>query len=234
MASSSVFHQPPETPAPLRAISRQAGRTQNDQCGEDPEPAATALATRRAGRAARACLPGRVGERSAERQRDLERRDDDEADGGPDGPVRAGITPATSVLMSVSFVSMGRERASISRTCSGAREKHRADHGSGAIERVRLREGSPLWIGTGQACGTPSRSGPDEVAEGRGDKEFRGARFWVKLARKGKQAEPIAILLLAVVPGRDRSWTSDGALRSKEGEGSIPDDEFRAPTPSNS
>jgi hypothetical protein len=32
--------------------------------------------------------------------------------------------------------------------------------------------------------------------------------------------------------GTDPSWASDGALRSKEGEGSIPDDEFRAPTPS--
>lgn len=44
--------------------------------------------------------------------------------------------------------------------------------------------------------------GADEVADGRDDKDLRGARFWVKLARKGKQPSRSRSLLLAVIPRR--------------------------------
>ena len=37
--------------------------------------------------------------------------------------------------------------------------------------------------------------GADEVDEGRGDTEFRGVLFWVNLARRDKQAEPVAQVL---------------------------------------
>jgi redox-sensitive bicupin YhaK (pirin superfamily) len=65
----------------------------------------------------------------------------------------------------------------------------------GSIERSRLPEGSLLWLRTGRGAWHAESVGADEVAEGRGDEEFRGVLFWVNLARKDKEAEPRAFVL---------------------------------------
>jgi redox-sensitive bicupin YhaK (pirin superfamily) len=65
----------------------------------------------------------------------------------------------------------------------------------GSFERVRLPEGSLLWIRTGRGVWHAESVGADEVADGRGDEEFRGVLFWVNLARKDKQSEPRASVL---------------------------------------
>jgi quercetin 2,3-dioxygenase len=65
----------------------------------------------------------------------------------------------------------------------------------GSLERAHLREGSLLWLRTGRGAWHAESVGSDEVAEGRGDEEFRGVLFWVNLARTDKQAEPRALVL---------------------------------------
>jgi redox-sensitive bicupin YhaK (pirin superfamily) len=65
----------------------------------------------------------------------------------------------------------------------------------GAIERVRLGPGSLLALRTGRGAWHAESIGKDEVAEGRGETEFRSVLFWVNLARKDKDAEPSATVL---------------------------------------
>ena len=66
----------------------------------------------------------------------------------------------------------------------------------GSIERARLSEGSLLALRTGRGAWHAESVGADEVEEGNGDSEFRSVLFWVNLARKDKQAEPSARVLL--------------------------------------
>jgi redox-sensitive bicupin YhaK (pirin superfamily) len=88
----------------------------------------------------------------------------------------------------------------------------------GSFERAHLREGSLLWLRTGRGAWHAESVGSDEVAEGRGDEEFRGVLFWVNLARKEKQAEPRALVLhREQIPG----WREgDATVQVLVGEGS--------------
>jgi redox-sensitive bicupin YhaK (pirin superfamily) len=65
----------------------------------------------------------------------------------------------------------------------------------GSMERARLPEGSLLWMRTGRGAWHAEGMGADEVAEGKGDTEFRGVLFWVNLARKDKQVDPSALVM---------------------------------------
>lgn len=88
----------------------------------------------------------------------------------------------------------------------------------GSIERVQLSEGSLLWLRTGRGAWHAESIGAEEIAEGRGDAEFRSVLFWVNLARKDKDAEPTAKVL-----DRDRipqRREGDAIVRTLVGEGS--------------
>jgi redox-sensitive bicupin YhaK (pirin superfamily) len=67
---------------------------------------------------------------------------------------------------------------------------------AGAIERARLPEGALLALRTGKGAWHAEAIGADEREEGLGDTEWRSVLFWVNLARKDKQAEPSAQVLL--------------------------------------
>ena len=66
----------------------------------------------------------------------------------------------------------------------------------GAIERARLPEGALLALRTGKGAWHAEGIGAEQRAEGLGDTEWRSVLFWVNLARKDKQAEPSAQVLL--------------------------------------
>ena len=66
----------------------------------------------------------------------------------------------------------------------------------GAIERARLPEGALLALRTGKGAWHAEGIGAEQRAEGLGDTEWRSVLFWVNLARKDKQAEPTAQVLL--------------------------------------
>ena len=66
----------------------------------------------------------------------------------------------------------------------------------GAIERARLPKGALLALRTGKGAWHAEAVGADEREEGLGDTEWRSVLFWVNLARKDKQAEPSAQVLL--------------------------------------
>jgi quercetin 2,3-dioxygenase len=88
----------------------------------------------------------------------------------------------------------------------------------GAIERAHLSEGSLLWLRTGRGAWHAEAIGAEEVAEGRGDTEFRSVLFWVNLARKDKQVEPRAqVLHRDQIPVRQEG---DAIVRVLVGEGS--------------
>jgi redox-sensitive bicupin YhaK (pirin superfamily) len=88
----------------------------------------------------------------------------------------------------------------------------------GAVERARLPEGSLLALRTGRGAWHAEAVGADEVEEGLGDTEFRSVLFWVNLARKDKDAEPSAqVLLREQIPTRQEG---DAIVRVLVGEGS--------------
>jgi redox-sensitive bicupin YhaK (pirin superfamily) len=88
----------------------------------------------------------------------------------------------------------------------------------GSIERVRLSEGSLLWLRTGRGAWHAEAVGADEVQEGQGDAEFRSVLFWVNLARKDKHAQPRAqVLRPDQIPVRK---LGDAMVRVLVGEGS--------------
>ena len=88
----------------------------------------------------------------------------------------------------------------------------------GAMERARLSEGSLLVLRTGRGAWHAEAIGADELEEGRTDAEFRGVLFWVNLARKDKQAEPRAqVVLPEQIPLRQEG---DATVRVLVGEGS--------------
>jgi quercetin 2,3-dioxygenase len=66
----------------------------------------------------------------------------------------------------------------------------------GTIERARLPQGALLALRTGRGAWHAEAIGAEERGEGRGDAEWRSVLFWVNLARKDKQAEPTAEVLL--------------------------------------
>jgi quercetin 2,3-dioxygenase len=88
----------------------------------------------------------------------------------------------------------------------------------GSIERARLSEGSLLALRTGRGAWHAEAIGADEVEEGHGDTEFRSVLFWVNLARKDKDVEPSAqVLLPKQIPVRHEG---DAIVRVLVGEGS--------------
>jgi quercetin 2,3-dioxygenase len=88
----------------------------------------------------------------------------------------------------------------------------------GTVERVRLSEGSLLWLRTGRGAWHAEAVGADEVRQGKGDTEFRSVLFWVNLARKDKHAEPRAqVLHRDQIPARKEG---DAVVRTLVGEGS--------------
>src|SRR5436305_5871336 len=88
----------------------------------------------------------------------------------------------------------------------------------GAMERARLSEGSLLWLRTGRGAWHAEAVGADEVEEGHGDIEWRSVLFWVNLARKDKDVDPSAqVLLPEDVPVRKEG---DATVRILVGEGS--------------
>jgi redox-sensitive bicupin YhaK (pirin superfamily) len=88
----------------------------------------------------------------------------------------------------------------------------------GAIERVRLGPGSLLALRTGRGAWHAESIGKDEIAEGRGDTEFRSVLFWVNLARKDKDAEPSAMVLQREEIPEHRE--GDAIVRTLVGDGS--------------
>lgn len=87
----------------------------------------------------------------------------------------------------------------------------------GSIERVRLSEGSLLWLRTGKGAWHAESVGAEEAAEGR-DEEFRSVLFWVNLARRDKGAEPTALVLgREEIPERRQD---EAIVRVLVGEGS--------------
>jgi len=86
------------------------------------------------------------------------------------------------------------------------------------VERARLSEGSLLALRTGRGAWHAEAVGADEVAEGHGDTEFRSVLFWVNLARKDKDVEPSAqVVLPDQIPVRNEG---DAIVRVLVGEGS--------------
>ena len=88
----------------------------------------------------------------------------------------------------------------------------------GAIERARLPEGALLALRTGKGAWHAEAIGAEQREEGLGDTEWRSVLFWVNLARKDKQAEPSAQVLL---PERITvRKEGDATVRVLVGEGS--------------
>jgi quercetin 2,3-dioxygenase len=88
----------------------------------------------------------------------------------------------------------------------------------GAIERARLPEGALLALRTGKGAWHAEAIGADEREEGLGDTEWRSVLFWVNLARKDKQVEPRAqVLLPEQITVRKEG---DATVRVLVGEGS--------------
>jgi redox-sensitive bicupin YhaK (pirin superfamily) len=88
----------------------------------------------------------------------------------------------------------------------------------GSVERARLSEGALLALRTGRGAWHAEGVGADEVEEGHGDTEFRSVLFWVNLARKDKNVEPSAqVLLREQIPTRREG---DAIVRVLVGEGS--------------
>ena len=88
----------------------------------------------------------------------------------------------------------------------------------GAIERARLPEGALLALRTGKGAWHAEGIGAEQRAEGLGDTEWRSVLFWVNLARKDKQAEPSArVLLPEQIAVREEG---DATVRVLVGEGS--------------
>jgi redox-sensitive bicupin YhaK (pirin superfamily) len=88
----------------------------------------------------------------------------------------------------------------------------------GAIERARLPKGGLLALRTGRGAWHAEGIGAEERGEGLGDTEWRSVLFWVNLARKDKQAEPSAQVLL---PEQIRvRKEGDATVRVLVGEGS--------------
>jgi quercetin 2,3-dioxygenase len=88
----------------------------------------------------------------------------------------------------------------------------------GAIERARLPKGALLALRTGRGAWHAEGIGAEERGEGLGDTEWRSVLFWVNLARKDKQAEPSAQVLLPeqMTVRKD----GDATVRVLVGEGS--------------
>ena len=88
----------------------------------------------------------------------------------------------------------------------------------GTMERARLNKGALLALRTGRGAWHAEALGEDEVAEGRGDTEFRSVLFWVNLARKDKNAKPSAqVVQPEQIPVRHEG---DATVRVLVGEGS--------------
>jgi quercetin 2,3-dioxygenase len=88
----------------------------------------------------------------------------------------------------------------------------------GAIERARLPKGALLALRTGRGAWHAEAIGAEERGEGLGDTEWRSVLFWVNLARKDKQVEPSALVLLPEqVPMHQ---VGDATVRVLVGEGS--------------
>jgi redox-sensitive bicupin YhaK (pirin superfamily) len=66
----------------------------------------------------------------------------------------------------------------------------------GTIERVRLPKGGLLALRTGRGAWHAEAIGAEERDDGLGDTEWRSVLFWVNLARKDKQSEPSAQVML--------------------------------------
>jgi redox-sensitive bicupin YhaK (pirin superfamily) len=88
----------------------------------------------------------------------------------------------------------------------------------GAIERARLPKGGLLALRTGRGAWHAEGIGAEERGEGLGETEWRSVLFWVNLARKDKQAEPSAqVVLPEQIPVRQEG---DATVRVLVGEGS--------------
>ena len=88
----------------------------------------------------------------------------------------------------------------------------------GTIERVRLPKGALLALRTGRGAWHAEGIGAEERDEGLGDTEWRSVLFWVNLARKDKDVDPSAqVLLPEEVPVRKEG---DATVRILVGEGS--------------
>ena len=88
----------------------------------------------------------------------------------------------------------------------------------GSIERVRLPKGGLLALRTGRGAWHAEAIGAEERDDGLGDTVWRSVLFWVNLARKDKQAEPSArVLLPDQIPVRNMGAAT---VRVLVGEGS--------------
>jgi quercetin 2,3-dioxygenase len=88
----------------------------------------------------------------------------------------------------------------------------------GTIERARLPKGALLALRTGRGAWHAEGIGAEEREEGLTDTEWRSVLFWVNLARKDKQVEPTAeVLLPEQVPVRQEG---DATVHLLVGEGS--------------
>jgi quercetin 2,3-dioxygenase len=88
----------------------------------------------------------------------------------------------------------------------------------GTIERARLPKGALLALRTGRGAWHAEGIGTEERDEGLSDTEWRSVLFWVNLARKDKQVEPTAqVLLPEQVPVRHEG---DATVRTLVGENS--------------
>jgi redox-sensitive bicupin YhaK (pirin superfamily) len=88
----------------------------------------------------------------------------------------------------------------------------------GAIERARLPKGGLLALRTGRGAWHAEAIGAEERGNGLGDTEWRSVLFWVNLARKDKQVEPSAqVVLPEQIPVRREG---DATVRVLVGEGS--------------
>src|SRR5437773_11818755 len=88
----------------------------------------------------------------------------------------------------------------------------------GTIERARLPKGALLALRTGRGAWHAEGIGAEERGEGLGDAEWRSVLFWVNLARKDKDVDPSAqVLLPEEVPVRKEG---DATVRILVGEGS--------------
>src|SRR4029450_11992961 len=88
----------------------------------------------------------------------------------------------------------------------------------GTIERGRLPEAALLALRTGRAAWHAEAIGAEQREEGLGDTEWRSVLFWVNLARKDKQAEPSAEVLLP--DQMTVRQEGDATVRVLAGEGS--------------